>query len=55
MRDQIVKGSNTDQLKKIAVEEGMLTLRQAALLKLYRGESTMAEVLNNSRPDGEIV
>ncbi len=54
LRDLIVKGANADDLKKMAVAEGMTTLRQSALLKLYRGETTLEEVLNNSRPDGEI-
>jgi len=54
MRDMIVKGNNTDQLRAQAVKEGMTTLRQSALLKLYRGETTLEEVLNNSRPDGDM-
>jgi hypothetical protein len=37
------------------MEEGMITLRKSALLKLFRGETTLEEVLNNSRPDGDIV
>lgn len=55
LRDLIIKGGNADQLKKAALEEGLVTLRQAALLKLYRGETTLEEVLNNSRPDGEVI
>ncbi len=54
LRDMIVKGANTDDLKKQAMADGMTTLRQSALLKLYRGETTLEEVLNNSRPDGDI-
>lgn len=55
MRTRIVKGANTDQLKKFAMEEGMLTLRQSALMKLFRGTTTLEEVLNNSRPDGDLL
>ncbi len=55
MRDLIVKGSNTDALRVRAIQEGMTTLRQSALLKLYRGETTLEEVLNNSRPDGDMI
>jgi type IV pilus assembly protein PilB len=54
LRGMIIKGANGDELKKAAIEEGMLTLRQHALMKLYRGETTLEEVLNNSRPDGDL-
>lgn len=55
LRSMVVKGSNADQLKAAAVAEGMQTLRQSALIKLYRGETTLEEVLNNSRPDGDLI
>jgi type IV pilus assembly protein PilB len=54
MREMVVKGSNADALKKTAIEDGMITLRQSGLLKIYRGETTLEEVLNNSRPDGDL-
>jgi type IV pilus assembly protein PilB len=54
MRSLIIKNINADQLKKAAMEEGMHTLRRSALIKLYRGETTLEEVLNNSRPDGDL-
>jgi type IV pilus assembly protein PilB len=54
MRDLIVKGANADMLKQAAVDDGMITLRRAAILKFYRGETTLEEVLNNSRPDGDL-
>ncbi len=54
LRNLVIKGVNADELKKAAIEEGMLTLRQHALIKLYRGETTIEEVLNNSRPDGDL-
>lgn len=53
LREMVIKSANADQMKAAAMEEGMLTLRQHALLKLYRGETTLEEVLNNSRPDGD--
>ncbi len=55
IRDLIVKGANTDALRLRAIQEGMTTLRQSALLKLYRGQTTLEEVLNNSRPDGDMI
>ena len=54
IRSMIVKNANADQLKKAAMESGMTTLRQHGLLRLYRGETTLEEVLNNSRPDGDM-
>lgn len=55
MRAMIVKGTNSDDLKREAIRQGMSTLRQSAVKKLIRGETTFEEVLNNSRPDGEMV
>ena len=54
MREMVVKGANADLLRKAAIEDGMITLRQSGLIKLYRGETTLEEVLNNSRPDGDM-
>ncbi|NBV51604.1 type II secretion system protein GspE, partial [bacterium] len=54
LRNLIVKGANSDDIKRQAVSQGMLTLRKSALLKLSRGETTLHEVLNNSRPDGDL-
>jgi len=55
IRNLIIKGANSDDIKRVAVAGGMLTLRQSANLKLFRGETTLHEVLNNSRPDGELI
>jgi len=54
LRNLIVNGANADELKKVAMSKGMRTLRQSALMKLARGETTLTEVLNNSRPDGDL-
>ena len=53
IRNQVVRGGNADQLKALALQEGMVTLRRSALQKLCRGETTLEEVLNSSRPDGD--
>ena len=55
LRNLIIKGANTDTLKEAAISEGLITLRRSALLKLFRGETTLEEVLNNSRPDGDLI
>ncbi len=54
IRNAVVKGANADTLRMIALKDGMLTLRRSALVKLYRGETTLEEVQSNSRPDGDI-
>jgi len=55
IRNLVVRGATADEIKKVAVSKGMLTLRRSALLKLSRGETTLHEVLNNSRPDGDLI
>ena len=44
IRDLIVAGSSTREIHHRAQAEGMLTLRQAALLKVAQGRTTMEEV-----------
>ena len=54
LRNLVIKGANTDMIKQAAMAEGLITLRQSGLFKLFRGETTLEEVLNNSRSDGDI-
>lgn len=51
MKEAILKGASTGQLRYLAREQGMRTLRRAALLKLKRGQTTIEEVLNASVKD----
>lgn len=51
MREAILKGASASDLRVIAREEGMRTLRRSALLKLKRGETTILEVINASVKD----
>jgi type IV pilus assembly protein PilB len=51
MKEAILKGATTGQLRYLAREEGMRTLRRSALLKLKRGQTTIEEVLNSSVRD----
>lgn len=51
MKDLILNGGNATQIRILAREEGMRTLRRSALLKLKRGETTIQEVLNASVRD----
>lgn len=51
MREAILKGASANDLRIIAREEGMRTLRRSGLLKLKRGETTILEVMNASVKD----
>ncbi|MGZ3772652.1 MAG: type IV-A pilus assembly ATPase PilB [Pseudobdellovibrionaceae bacterium] len=51
MKEAILKGASTGQLRFLAREQGMRTLRRSALLKLKRGITTIQEVLNASVKD----
>ncbi len=51
MKEAILKGASTGQLRFLAREQGMKTLRRSALLKLKRGQTTIEEVLNASVKD----
>ncbi len=43
IRELILRDSSTDELRKQAIKEGMVTLEQAALLKVLRGMTTLDE------------
>ncbi len=51
IKEAILKGASTGQLRYLAREQGMRTLRRSALLKLKRGLTTIEEVLNASVKD----
>ncbi|NUP90672.1 MAG: type IV-A pilus assembly ATPase PilB [Candidatus Sumerlaeia bacterium] len=46
MRDFIMTGATTNQLKKFAIQEGMKSLRQSGLTKIIQGKTTIEEVLS---------
>jgi len=48
VRKQILSGESSDEIRVTAVEEGMLTLRQDALLKLQSGTTSITEVLEET-------
>jgi type IV pilus assembly protein PilB len=41
----IIEGGSVDEIHKLAVSQGMLTLRQSGLRKAIEGETTLEEVL----------
>ena len=45
LRDAIAEGKNADHIRKIAVKNGMKTLRMQALSKAEQGVTTLEEVL----------
>jgi type IV pilus assembly protein PilB len=51
IRTMILDRASTDQIKRQAMDEGMLTLRQDAILKLKAGLTTVEEVLRETAKD----
>lgn len=51
VKEAIYKGASPIEVKRQAIKDGMRTLRQAALLKLKAGLSTIEEVLNTTVGD----
>ncbi|WP_163327574.1 type IV-A pilus assembly ATPase PilB [Desulfurobacterium thermolithotrophum] len=49
IRDAIIKGKNTDEIRKIAVKYGMRTLREIGKAKICKGITTPEEVLRVTR------
>jgi len=48
MRELILVGASALELKKKALEQGMITLRRSGLLKVAAGQTTMEEVLRET-------
>lgn len=51
IKEAVLGGASTQELRTLAKKEGMRTLRRSALLKLKRGETTIQEVVNSSVRD----
>jgi type IV pilus assembly protein PilB len=51
MRELVLNGASAAELKRAAVESGMLTLRQAGIQKLKEGVTTIDEVVRVTMPD----
>jgi type IV pilus assembly protein PilB len=51
IKDLVLSGGNSGDIRNMARQEGMRTLRRSALLKLKRGETTIEEVVNASVKD----
>jgi len=48
LRELILVGASALELKKKAIEQGMITLRRSGLIKVATGQTTMEEVLRES-------
>ena len=51
VRDLVLDRASAGEIKKLAIEQGMLTLRRDALEKLKRGLTTVEEVLKETAAD----
>ena len=51
VREFVLNGASTLEVKREAIRQGMKTLRQAALTKLSIGETTIEEVVRMTAPD----
>jgi type IV pilus assembly protein PilB len=48
VRRGILKGSSTEELRDLAVSEGMLTLRMDGMVKVKKGVTTLDEVIKET-------
>jgi type IV pilus assembly protein PilB len=48
LRELILVGASALELKKKAIEQGMITLRRSGLIKVAAGQTTMEEVLRET-------
>ncbi|MFW5878403.1 MAG: type II secretion system protein GspE, partial [Myxococcota bacterium] len=51
LKEMVINGASTAELKAEALRLGMQTLRMAALNKLKEGTTTIDEVVGNTAPD----
>jgi len=48
LRREILKGASTEELRDLAVKEGMLTLRMDGMMKVKKGVTTLEEVVKET-------
>lgn len=53
IKEAVIKGATSFDVRKIARQQGLRTLRRSALLKLKRGETTIEEVVTTTAKDFE--
>jgi type IV pilus assembly protein PilB len=45
LREMVLQGGSTDELRQRAVQDGMLTLRRSGLEKILAGVTSLEEIL----------
>lgn len=53
LKELILKGASSMELKRLARVEGMMTLREAGVEMLKQGITTLDEILSKTNPDGD--
>jgi type II secretory ATPase GspE/PulE/Tfp pilus assembly ATPase PilB-like protein len=53
VKEEILKGGNELKIKRAGREEGMVTMREDALIKAINGFTSLEEVLRVTAPDEE--
>jgi type IV pilus assembly protein PilB len=51
LKEVVINGASTAELKQEAIRLGMQTLRMAALSKVMLGQTTIEEAVSNTAPD----
>jgi type IV pilus assembly protein PilB len=51
LREMVLAGASAGEVKRTAINVGMMTLRQSGLLKIKQGMTTTEEVLRVTMPD----
>jgi type IV pilus assembly protein PilB len=51
LRDKVLEGVSSNQLKQLAIAESMVTLRQSGIRKIHEGLTTAEEVLSTTAAD----
>jgi len=51
IRNGVIEGYGTSQLKQVAIEEGMISLRKAGISKVLAGMTTLEEVVGQTMAD----
>ena len=54
LKEAVLKGASCAELKKLAREQGMMTLREAGIARMKEGVTTLDEVLGKTNEDSEI-
>ena len=51
LKEAVLQGYSSGELKKVAVEDGLQTLRRSGLRKILQGMTTLEEILRVTRAD----